>query len=112
MPPAIPLLFRGSTTPDTNTAACVSTLCNAARYAIWYAPACSKKFAIDISGHKTADVFLRYNITSTTDVLAAMRQIEVAAARALPPKEPMGRALKGKLSVQSGRKSLYVVEGA
>jgi integrase len=66
----------------------------------------SQKVAMDISGHKTVDVFLRYNITSTTDVLAAMRQVEVAAAKALPAKKRVGRALKGKLSVQSGRKSL------
>jgi hypothetical protein len=66
----------------------------------------SQKVAMDISGHKTVDVFLRYNITSTTDVLAAMRQVEVAAAKALPPKKPVGRVLKGKLSVQSRRQSL------
>jgi hypothetical protein len=55
--------------------------------------------ATDISGHKTVEVFLRYNILSTTDVLAALRQVEVAAAKALPPNKPVGRALKGKLGV-------------
>jgi len=44
----------------------------------------SQKVAMDISGHKTVDVFMRYNITSTDDVLAAMRQVEVLAAKALP----------------------------
>jgi hypothetical protein len=34
-----------------------------------------------------------------TDVLAALRQVEVAAAKALPPNKPVGRALKGKLGV-------------
>jgi hypothetical protein len=60
---------------------------------------------MDISGNKTVEVFLRYNIISTTDVLAALRQVEVAAAKALPLKKPVGRALRGKLSVQSRRKT-------
>ncbi|HUC30026.1 MAG TPA: site-specific integrase [Candidatus Acidoferrum sp.] len=45
----------------------------------------SQKVAMDISGHKTTNVFQRYNITSPKDVLAAMRLVEVAAAKALPP---------------------------
>ncbi len=45
----------------------------------------SQKVAMDRSGHKTANVFQRYNITSPKDVLAAMRLVEVAAAKALPP---------------------------
>jgi integrase len=44
----------------------------------------SQKVAMDISGHKTTNVFQRYNITSPKDVLAAMRLVEVAAAKALP----------------------------
>ena len=66
----------------------------------------SQKVAMDISGHKTVDVFMRYNITSTHDVLDAMRQVEVLAAKALPEAgqaDTNGKQRKGKLSVQSAR---------
>jgi integrase len=58
----------------------------------------SEKVTMDISGHKTAEVFRRYNISSTNDVLGAMRLVEVAAA-----KKMLQPARKGKLSVQSVR---------
>lgn len=39
----------------------------------------SENVIMKISGHKTADVFRRYNIVSTDDVSAAMRQLETAS---------------------------------
>ncbi len=38
----------------------------------------SENVIMKISGHKTADVFRRYNIVSTDDVSAAMQQLETA----------------------------------
>jgi len=58
----------------------------------------SEKVTMDISGHRTAEVFRRYNISSTNDVLGAMRLVEVAAAKKL-----LRPRRKGKLSVQSVR---------
>ena len=49
----------------------------------------SQKVAMDISGHKTVNVFQRYNITSTNDVLAAMRLVETASL-ALPSAKKAG----------------------
>ncbi|MGO9576579.1 MAG: tyrosine-type recombinase/integrase [Terriglobales bacterium] len=37
-----------------------------------------------ISGHKTDDVFRRYNIIDTTDIVQAMRAVELRAAKAKP----------------------------
>ena len=40
-----------------------------------------EKVAMSISGHKTRDVFDRYNIVSTTDVTAAMSRLELTASQ-------------------------------
>lgn len=61
----------------------------------------SQKVAMDISGHKTVNVFQRYNITSTDDVLA-MRLVETASL-ALPSTK------KGeRISVQTSAKKSEV----
>jgi hypothetical protein len=43
-----------------------------------------EKTAMAISGHKTRSVFDRYTIVSTDDITNAMRQVEVATAKAKP----------------------------
>jgi integrase len=58
----------------------------------------SETVAMKISGHRTANVFRRYNIVTPADVLDAMRSVEVSAAKALPE-------VSAKLVQKSGRKN-------
>src|SRR5262249_18452194 len=53
--------------------------------------------AMKITGHKTRDVFNRYNIVDKTDVVEAMRQVEAQAA---------------ERKVQCGRVSATLVQSA
>jgi integrase len=72
----------------------------------------SEKVCMDISGHKTVEVFRRYDITATGDLHAAMQRVETASL-ALPPRKPAGRVLKGKIRVQkASAKSSETLEGA
>jgi len=65
----------------------------------------SQKVAMDISGHKTVNVFQRYNITSIDDVLAAMRLVETAslALPAAKTAEPVSVQISAK-TVRSSRR--------
>ena len=41
----------------------------------------SESVAMRLSGHKTASIFRRYDITSESDLVVAARQLEAARAR-------------------------------
>ena len=45
----------------------------------------NEKVAMKISGHKTRDVFDRYHIVDTEDVVGAMRKVQTVAAAANDP---------------------------
>jgi integrase len=49
-----------------------------------------QSIAMSISGHKTVSMFMRYNITSASDQIDALRK--TAAHLALQPKKPEGAA--------------------
>jgi integrase len=61
----------------------------------------SQKVAMDISGHKTVNVFQRYNITSNDDVLAAMRLVETASLGL--PAAKNGRRVSVQISAKTAK---------